>query len=131
MRSKKRDWRKSPHLGDFDFDIGRSDCKIIKDDFGDLIGSIGECFETAINKNTTKFDVAESVFCMGKNFLKFGFDGTVCAVKNTPKAIATVADAKRKLIDAGTEEYYKVKKKREEEALEEKIRQLKYRNIEK
>jgi len=69
--------------------------------------------------------VAGIIFGMGKNLLKLGFDGTVCAVKNTPKAIATVADAKRKLIDAGTEEYYKAKKKQEEQALEEKIRRFK------
>ena len=125
MRTKKSNWRKSPYLGDFDCDMGRSDCEILKDDFGDLIGSIGECLETAADKNTTKLDVAGTIFGMGKNLLKLGFDGTVCAVKNTPKAIATVADAKRKLIDAGTEEYYKAKKKQEEQALEEKIRRLK------
>ena len=125
MKARKSDWRNSPYLGDADLDLGRSDCEIIKDDFGDLIGSIGECLETAADKNTTKLDVAGSIFGMGKNLLKLGFDGTVCAVKNTPKAIATVADAKRKLIDAGTEEYYKVKKEREEQMLEEKIRQLK------
>ena len=125
MKARKSDWRKSTNLGDLDFDIGKSDCEIIKDDFGDFIGSIGECLETATDKNTSKLDVAGSIFGMGKNLLKLGFDGTVCAVKNTPKAIATVAYAKRKLIDAGTEEYYKVKKEREEQALEEKIRQLK------
>ena len=125
MRTKKSDWRKSPYLGDFDCDMGRSDCEVLKDDFGDLMGSIGECLETAADKNTTKLDVAGTIFGMGKNLLKLGFDGTVCAVKNTPKAIATVADAKRKLIDAGTEEYYKVKKEREEQMLEEKIRRLK------
>ena len=126
MKTRKRDWRKSPHLGDADLNLGRSDCDIIKEDFGDLIGSIGECLETAADKNATKMDVGASFLLgVGKNFLKLGFDGTVCAVKNTPKAIATVADAKRKLIDAGTEEYYKVKKEREEQILEEKIRQLK------
>ena len=130
MRSKKSNWRDLVVADSYtDINVRVSDCDIIKEDFGDLLGSIGNCLETAVDKNTTKFDVAESVFGMSKNLLKLGFDGTVCAVKNTPKAIATVADAKRKLIDAGTEEYYKVKKKREEEALEEKIRQLKYRNI--
>ena len=38
---------------------------------------------------------------------------------------SSVADAKRKIIDSATEEYYKAKKKQEEQALEEKIKQLK------
>jgi hypothetical protein len=120
-----RDWRKSPNLGFTDLDIGRSDCEIIKEDAEDLIGSIGECLETVVSKHTTKIDVVEGMFDIGKNLLKLGFDGTVCAVKNTPKAIATVADAKRKLIDAGTEEYYKIKKEMDEEALEKKISEMK------
>ena len=120
-----RDWRKSPNLGFTDLDIRRSDCEIIKEDAEDLWESLVECSKTVADKNTTKLDVTGSFFGIGKNLLKLGFNGTVCAVKNTPKAIATVADAKRKLIDAGTEEYYKVKKERDEKALEKKISEMK------
>ena len=108
-----------------DFDMGMSDCEIIKEDAGELFGSIGECIETVSSKHTSKIDVAESVFGIGKSLLKLGFDGTVCAVKNTPKAIATVAAVKREVTDTLTLEYEKHQKREQKKALEEKIRMIK------
>jgi hypothetical protein len=86
---------------------------------------MGECLETVTSKNTSKIDVAESFFGIGKSLLKFGFDGTVCAIKNTPKAIATVATVKREVTDTLTLGYEKHQKRQQKKALEEKIRMIK------
>ena len=102
----------------------KSDCDLLLNDVEDVFGSLGNCLESAFDERKSKMDVAKGVFGIGKNLLKFGFNGTKCVVKHTPKAIATVADAKRKVIDGATEEYSKFQKEQKEQALEEKIKQI-------
>ena len=103
----------------------KTDCDVILNDVENVFGSIGSCFDVAFDDKKSKMDVAKGIFGVGKNILKFGWDTGSCAVKHTPKAIATVADAKRKLVDGATEEYSKYQKELKEDALNEKIKQLK------
>lgn len=104
----------------------KSDCDIILDDVENFFGSIGDCLDTALDERKSKMQVVGGVFGIGKSLLKFGWHGTTCVVKNTPKAIATVASAKRELTDALSEEYEKYQKEVKEDALNEKIKQLKH-----
>ena len=108
---------------------GKTDCDLLLNDAEKVLGSIGNCIDAAVDDKKSKMDVAKGVFGIGKNLLKFGFTGTTCIVKNTPKAIATVASAKRQLTDTITEEYAKYQKEQKEEALEEKIKQLSAKRI--
>ncbi len=103
----------------------KNDCDVILDDVDSFFGSIGNCFDTAFDEKKSKMQVVGSIFGILKPASKLIWDGTSCAVKNTPKAIATVADAKRKLTDGITEEYTKYQKELKEDALDEKIRRLK------
>ena len=103
----------------------KSDCDVILDDVDSLFGSIGNCFDTAFDEKKSKMQVVGSIFGLLKPASKLLWDGTSCAVRHTPKAIATVADAKRKLTDGITEEYAKYQKELKEDALNEKIKRLK------
>ena len=103
----------------------KGDCDVIKGDVENVFGSIGNCFDTALDEKKSKLQVFGSFCGIGVSLLKLGFDGTVCTVKYTPKAIATVADAKRKVIDGATDEYQKFQKEIKEDALNEKIKKLK------
>ena len=109
----------------------KSDCDILLNDVENVFGSVGDCFESAFDERQSKMDVAKGVFGIGKNLLRFGFNGTRCVVKHTPKAIATAADMKRKVIDGATEEYSKYQREMREDALNQKIKQLKYSKKEK
>ena len=109
----------------------RSDCDIIKNDFEDLFGNLGNCFDTAFDEKKSKMQTVDSIFIFGKSVLKLGFHGGTCVVKNTPKAIATVADAKRKLTDGISEEYAKYQRELKEDALDKKIKRLKNNKKEK
>lgn len=103
----------------------QSDCDVILDDFDDLFGSIGNCLDAAFDEKKSKMQVIGGIFGLLKPASKLLWDGTSCAVKNTPKAIATVASIKREITDTVTEEYYKYKKELKEQELAEKIAQLK------
>ena len=109
----------------------KSDCDLLLNDVENVFGSLGNSIDAAFDERQTKMDVAKGVFGIGKNLLKFGFNGTKCVVKHTPKAIATVADAKRKLTDGISEEYTKYQRELKEDALNEKIRRLKSNKKEK
>ena len=106
----------------------QSDCDIIKNDFEDLFGSLGDCFDTAFDEKKSKMQVVGSIFGFGKSVVKLGWHGTTCAVKHTPKAIATVANAKRELTDTITDEYQKFQKEMKEDELDKKIKRLKKEN---
>ncbi len=102
----------------------QSDCDLLLNDVENVFGSLGSCLDSAFDEKKSKMDVVKGAFGFGKNLLKFGFNGTKCAVKHTPKAIAIVADVKRKVIDGPTEEYSKIQKEMKEDALNEKIKRL-------
>jgi hypothetical protein len=106
----------------------QSDCDVILNDFEGVFGSIGNCINTAVDNRKSKMQVVGSLFGIGKSVVKLGWNVGGCAIKHTPKAIATVADAKRKMIDAGTKEYAKYQKQLKEQALEDKIRLISNRN---
>lgn len=103
----------------------KSDCDIILDDVENVFGSIGNCLDTVLDERKSKMQVVGGVFGIGKSLLKFGWHGTTCVVKNTPKAIATVANTKRELTDTVTNEYQKYQKEIKEDALNDKIAKLK------
>ncbi|MCD6653567.1 MAG: hypothetical protein LT067_02195 [Sulfurovum sp.] len=104
----------------------KSDCEVILKDVENIFGSIGNCFDTALDDKKSKMQVVGGIFGIGKSLLKFGWDAASCVVKHTPKAIATVANAKRELTDTIQEEYRNHQRQIQEDALDEKIRQLKY-----
>jgi len=106
----------------------KSDCDVIRDDFGSLFGSIGNCFDTALDNKKSKMQVVGSIFRVFIPTSKLLVDGTTCIIKNTPKAVATIANAKRELTDTATEEYHKFQREKKEKALEEKISKLKYKS---
>ena len=106
----------------------KSDCDLLLNDVENVFGSLGNSIDAAFDERQTKMDVAKGVFGIGKNLLKFGFNGTKCVVKHTPKAIATVASAKRELTDTITEEYHKYQIEQKEQELDDKIAQLKYKS---
>ena len=103
----------------------KSDCDVIKGDVENVFGSIGNCFDAALDEKKSKLQVFGSFYGIGASLLKLGFDGTVCTVKHTPKALATVANVKRELTDNITDEYQKFQKEIKEDALNEKIKKLK------
>jgi hypothetical protein len=102
----------------------KSDCDVILEDVENVFGSLGDCLDAVIDERKSKMDVAKGVWGIGKNLLKFGFNGTRCAVKYTPKAIVTVANAKRELTDTIAGEYQKYQKEQREQALEERIKRI-------
>jgi alpha-ketoglutarate-dependent taurine dioxygenase len=63
----------------------------------------------------------------GKLLLGLSWQATKFIVRNTPKAIVTLAHAKRELIDTIAQEYQNIQKHIREEQLNEKIRALKER----
>ena len=64
-----------------------SDCDILLNDVENVFGSIGKCFDNALDDRKSKMQVAGSVFGILGATTKFLFHGTTCVVKNTPKAI--------------------------------------------
>ena len=105
----------------------KNDCDLLLNDVENVFGSIGKCIDAAIDEKKSKWEVTKEVFGIGSSLMKFGFTGTKCLVRNTPKALATVASVKREITDTISEEYVKFQKEQKEEALEEKIKQLSYR----
>ena len=104
----------------------QNDCDVIMNDFENLFGSIGNCINTAFDKKKSKMQAIGSIFGLLKPTSKLLWDGTSCAVKNTPKAVVTAAKYKREFVDSVTEEIGKVQKQMKEDELDEKIKRLKH-----
>ena len=102
----------------------KSDCDLLLNDVEQVFGDIGKCFDTAFDERKTKMQVVGSLFGASKSLLKFGWDAGSCAVKNTPKAIVTVANAKRELVGTITEEIAKVQREAKEEELNDRIKKI-------
>jgi len=111
-------------LSPYDYKNEKSHCDIILNDAENVFESIDRIFDTALDENKTKMQVAGSIFGFGKNLLKFGYHTTACAAKNTPKAVVSVAKYKRELTDTITEEISKIHKEIKEDALDQKIQAL-------
>ena len=104
-----------------------SDCDFIVDEIEHTFDSLGNCFDTIVDERKTKMNVVGSIFSFGFSLTKLTFNVAGCAIKNAPKAIVAVADIKREIIDAGTQEWNQYQKELKEDALNEKIKQLKYK----
>jgi len=102
-----------------------SDCDMLLNDVENVFGSIGKCFDDALDDRKSKIQVIGSMFGILGATTKFLFHGGTCVVKHTPKAIVSVSSAKRELTDTMTKEYHKYQKEQKEKALEDKIAQLK------
>ncbi len=105
----------------------KSDCDLILDDVENIFGNLGNIVDSTLDDKKSKMQVVGSIFGFGGSVIKLGWNAGGCAIKNTPKAIATVASAKRELTDTITEEYYKHQKEQKEKALEDRIVQLKHK----
>ena len=104
-----------------------SDCDFLIDEVEHTFDSLGNCFDTMIDERKTKMNVVGSIFSFGFSLTKLTFNVAGCAIKNAPKAVVAVAAVKREIIDAGTQEWNQYQKELKEDALSEKIKQLKYK----
>ena len=105
-----------------------SDCNILLGNTENMFNDLGNCFETAFDEKKTKMNVIGSIFSLGKSITKLTFNVGVCAVKNAPKAIVAVAAVKREVISAVEEGIQEHNKKQQEDALDEKIKQLSFKS---
>jgi len=103
----------------------KSDCAVLEDNFINVFENLGECLDSVVDEKKTKMNVVGSLFGIVGSIGKLALNTTGCAIKNAPKAIVAVAAVKRELIEAGTQEWNKYQKQQKEEALHEKIMQLK------
>jgi len=106
----------------------KSDCDIILNDVENVFGSIGSCMDTVFDEKKSKMQVVSGIFGILGSTTKLVLRGTGCAIKHTPKAIATVASAKRELTNTITEEYHRYQIEQKEQDLDNKIVQLKYKS---
>jgi len=106
----------------------KSDCDIIMDDFGHLGNSLEKCFDTLADERKGKLKKVGSVMSVLGATGRLLWDGGSCAVKNTPKALATVASVKREVTETIVNEYQQYQKEVKQQELEERIRQLKINN---
>ena len=101
-----------------------TDCDILLVNAQESFNKLGRCFDDAIDDNKTKMSVVGSIFGFGASLTKLAFNTAGCAVKNTPKAVVTLASIKRGVImdiESGVKQY---QKEQREEALNAKIQQL-------
>jgi len=102
----------------------QSDCSILLDGAEDSFKKLGECFDDVFDDKKTKVDVVGSLFGFGASLTKLAFNATGCAIKNVPKAVVAVADAKRDLVNAIEDEIRESQKQIKQDALDAKIEQL-------
>lgn len=101
-----------------------NDLEVLEKSFDNVLISFNDCFEVAEDDRKTKMNIIGSIFSFGFSLTKLTLTVAGCAIKHTPKAIVTVAAVKREIvteIESGWNEY---KKEQQEEALNEKIKQL-------
>jgi hypothetical protein len=91
----------------------------------EVFDDLGSCIDDAINIKETKTGVVKSLFNLGGSLTKLAFKTTSAVVTNVPKAVVAVADIKRELVDGIEEGVREFQKQQKEDALDEKIKQLK------
>ena len=106
----------------------KNDCDVIMDGIENTFGNLGECFDSLLDEKQTKMSVVKNLFNFGGSLTKLAFDTTSCVVKNTPKAVVAVASAKREVVTVIEEEWNDYQKQQKEDALDEKIKQLKLKS---
>jgi hypothetical protein len=99
------------------YNSDKNDCDILMDDLSTFGKSLERSIDTMTSNHTTKTAIAGSLFGIGKSLTKLAWDAGKCTIKHTPKAIATVSEAKQEFIEASAEEYYTFKKEMLEEEL--------------
>ena len=104
-----------------------SDCDFLVDEVEHTFAHLGNCFDTMVDEKKTKMNVVGSIFSFGFSLTKLTLNVTGCAIKNAPKVVVAVADIKREIIETGTQEWNQYQKELKEDALNEKIKQLKYK----
>lgn len=105
----------------------KSDLDIITKNAEDTVDCLEKCFDSIADDRKTKTDVAKRLFCFSANLIKLTFNSGKAVVKQTPKAITTVAKVKREISDGVVNTYNELEKERLENEFEEKIKQLKRR----
>ena len=103
----------------------KSDCDVLFDGVENVFNDLGSCVEDTFDERKSKMSVVGGLFKLGKSLTKLTFDTGVCVVKNTPKAVVAVAAVKREIVSAVEEEVHEYSKQQKEDALNERIRQLK------
>lgn len=102
-----------------------NNCEILIEGAEDSLKRLGNCFESAFDEKQTKMNVVGNIFGLGASLTKLALNTTGCAIKNAPKAVVAVASVKREIVNAIEEEVRETQKQHKEDALEEKIKQLK------
>ncbi|EDZ63694.1 hypothetical protein CBGD1_1314 [Sulfurimonas gotlandica GD1] len=92
-----------------------------------VINNLGNCIDSVFDKKKTKMNVIGSILGVGTSLTKLAFNATGCAIKNTPKAVVTVAAIKRKIVNTAAEGYNEYQKQQKKDALDAKILQLKFK----
>ena len=105
----------------------RSDCEILRDDFEGVFESLETCVETLVDERRGKGAVVGSLFGILGSTSKLLWHGTGCAIRHTPRALATVASVKREIVETVTEELRQIEKERREREIRERILELKKR----
>ena len=108
--------------------VKKNDGEILFDKLDNSVTSLGDCLGTIIDENTTKKQVAGSVFKLGFSLTKLTFGILGFAIKNTPKAVVAVSSAKKDLVEGIEKELNQFQKEIQEDKLREKIKQLKVKN---
>ena len=103
----------------------RSDCDVIIDGLGNTFDNLGNCLESIVDEKQTKMSVVKNIFKFGGSLTKLALNTTSCAIKNAPKAVVAVASVKREIVHAVEDEWTQYQREQKEEALEQKIKQLK------
>ena len=99
-----------------------SDCDLLFDGVENVFKDLGSCVESTFEGRKS---VVGDLFKLGKSLTKLTINTGVCVVKNTPKAVVAIASVKRDIINAVEEEVHEYHKQQKEDALNEKIKQLK------
>ena len=102
----------------------KNDCDVIIDGIENTLGDLGHCFDSMIDEKQTKISVVTNIFKFGGTLTKLAFTTTSCVVKNVPKAVVTVAGAKREVVSAIENEWNQYQKEQKEDALNKRIKQL-------
>jgi len=106
----------------------KSDCDILIDGAEDSLKKLENCFESAFDKKKTKMHVTGNVLRFGLSLTKLALNATGCAIKNAPKAVVAVAAVKREIVNTIEEEVRETQKQYKEDALNEKIKQLRLKD---
>ena len=111
-------------LDRYDFMTEKSDCDIVFDNVEDTFNRLGSCLEDTFDERKSKSDVVGGIFGLVGSLVKLTVNTSTCAIKNAPKAVVAIASIKEEIVTAVEEEIHAAQKQLKEDALNEKIKQL-------